>query len=407
MADHRPGWWQRVSPYLDEVLELEEGARAGWLDSLRAQNPDLTTELRTLLCEHRTLALEAFLEKGAPLPQQRVIQGADGPYTLVMPIGHGGMGSVWLAERSDGRFKHRVAIKFLNIALPGRGGEEEFQREGSILGRLAHPHIAELMESGVSSEGRPYLVLEHVEGEHIDRYCNIHALDIESRIHLFLDVLAGVAHAHANRIVHRDIKPSNVLVRTDGQVKLLDFGISTLLEDENSGDAPMPPSENRAALTPEFAAPEQLKGEPITFATDVYALGVLLYVLLAGQHPAGPGPHAPADLIKATVDSEALRLSTVAVRNRSLRGDLEDIVAKALRKNPQERYASVTALGNDLRRYLKNAPVDARRGTLVYRTVRFVRRNRASVALGMLAFGATVAGVLRTMSRVHTARAQS
>jgi serine/threonine-protein kinase len=408
MPNSRAEWWQRISSYLDEALELEDGARARWLNSLRKKNPALTAELQTLLCEHRTLAQEGFLEQTPlPLPNESAATGAAGPYALVKPIGQGGMGSVWVAERSEGRFKHRVAIKFLNVALPGRGGEQEFQREGSILSRLTHPHIAKLMDSGISPDGRPYLVLEHVAGEHIDRYCDAHALDVESRVRLFLDVLAGVAHAHANRIVHRDIKPSNVLVRTDGQVKLLDFGISTLLEDEESSEDAPAAFERGAALTPQFAAPEQLAGGSITFATDIYALGVLLYILLAGHHPAGPGPHSPADLIKATVEFEPPLLSAVVAKNSMLRGDLENIVAKALKKNPQERYISVTALADDLSRFLKREPVSTRFGALVYRTTGFVYRNRGSVALAMLAFGATIAGVVRTINQAHTARAQS
>ena len=294
-----------------------------------------------------------------------------GPYTLISQIGQGGMGSVWLAERSDGRFERRVAVKFLNIALMGKSGEERFKREGSILGRLAHPHIAELVDAGVSAAGQPYLVLEYVEGDHIDRYCDQQRLDVEARIRLFLDVLDAVAHAHANLIVHRDLKPSNVLVRNDGQVKLLDFGIAKLLEGEGQeGGATVLTVEGGRAMTPEYAAPEQVTGAPVTTATDVYALGVLLYVVLTGQHPAGSGLRSPADLVKAIVDTEPTRPSEVvsatnanaketttnAARrtttpdklSRLLRGDLDTIVAKALKKNPQERYASVTALADDL-----------------------------------------------------------
>ena len=197
------------------------------------------------------------------------------------------MGTVWLAERNDGRFERRVAVKVLNIALMGKGGEERFKREGRILGRLTHPHIAELIDAGVSPAGQPFLVLEYVEGDHIDRYCDQHRLDVRARVRLFLDALHAVAQAHANLIVHRDLKPSNILVRTDGQAKLLDFGIAKLLEgDGQTGESPLT-LEGGRAMTPEYAAPEQLKGEAVTTATDVYASGVLLYVLLTGQHPAG------------------------------------------------------------------------------------------------------------------------
>ena len=179
------------------------------------------------------------MEKGAfGLPSSASLAGQIlGPYTLISPIGQGGMGSVWLAERNDGRFERRVAVKFIHIALMGEGGEARFKREGSILGRLAHPHIAELVDAGVSAAGQPYLVLEYVEGEAYDRYCDHHDLDVAARIRLFLDVVTAVAHAHANLIVHRDLKPSNVLVRNDGQVKLLDFGIAKLLEREAQNGA--------------------------------------------------------------------------------------------------------------------------------------------------------------------------
>src|SRR6202041_714368 len=296
-----------------------------------------------------------------------------------------------------------------------RGGEERFKREGTILGRLAHEHIADLVDAGVSLSGQPYLILEYVEGDHIDRYCDDRMLNVEARVRLFLDVLVAVAHAHANLIVHRDIKPSNVLVSKDGQVKLLDFGIAKLLEAEGQeGLATLLTLEGGRAMTPEYAAPEQVTGAPVTTATDVYALGVLLYVLLTGQHPAGSGPHSPADLVKAIVDTEPTRPSGIVIPARTnaketttnaarrattpeklsrlMRGDLDTIVAKALKKNPQERYVSVTALADDLRRYLRHEPINARPDAITYRAAKFVRRNRTAVALTALALAATVAG---------------
>src|ERR1700733_2371797 len=234
-----PERWQIISPYLDQALAMTDDAQATWLSSLRQQHPELAAELATLLDEHRMLMQEGFLEKGPPgwssapgLAGQSI-----GPYTLISQIGQGGMGSVWLAHRSDGRFERRVAVKFVNLALAGKGGEERFKREGSILGRLAHEHIAELVDAGVAPSGQPYLVLDYVEGEHIDRYCDEKELDIEARIRLFLEVLVAVAHAHANLVVHRDLKPPNVLVNKDGQVKLLDFGIAKLLEREGPDGA--------------------------------------------------------------------------------------------------------------------------------------------------------------------------
>ena len=431
MSTLSPDQWQALSPYLDQALALTDDERAAWLASLGEQNPALAAQLRALLDEHRVLAQEGFLEKGlAALPSTPGLAGqAIGAYTLISQIGQGGMGSVWLAERSDGRFQRQVAVKFLSIALVGRGGEDRFKREGSILGRLAHAHIAELVDAGVSSAGQPYLVLEYVEGDHIDRYCDERMLNVEARLRLFLDVLIAVAHAHANLIVHRDLKPSNVLVSKDGQVKLLDFGIAKLLEGEGqAGEATLLTIEGGRAMTPEYAAPEQLRAEAITTATDVYALGVLLYVLLTGRHPAGTGPHTPADLVKAIVDTEPTRPSdtvaptraqaeittTNATRrattpeklSRLLRGDLDTIVEKALKKDPQERYASVSALADDLNRYLRNEPISARPDTISYRVGKFVRRNRLAVVLTAIALMAIVAGTAGTLIQARTAREQ-
>jgi serine/threonine-protein kinase len=409
---------------------MTEEERPIWLSSLRAQNPTLVDQLEMLLGEHRALAEKGFLERGSVRLEGAGLAGQTlGVYTLGSQIGQGGMSSVWLGKRNDGRFERTVAVKFLNIALMGRAGEERFKREGIILGRLAHPHIAELIDAGVSHAGQPYLVLEHVEGDHIDLYCDQHRLDVEARIQLFLDVLRAVAQAHVNLIVHRDLKPSNVLVRDDGQVKLLDFGIAKLLENEgHAGEPTWLTVEGVRAMTPDYAAPEQLKGEAVTTATDVYALGVLLYVLLTGQHPVGAGRHAPADLVKAIVETEPTRPSESVVptptnaevcstnaTNRAttpnrlswlLNGDLDTIVAKALKKEPTERYPSVTALADDLCRYLRNEPIGARPDTIRYRASKFVRRNRTAVVLATLAIVATVAGVVGTLIQTRTARLQ-
>jgi serine/threonine-protein kinase len=426
-----PEQWQALSPYLDQALAMTDEERPAWLAELADRDPALATQLRALLKEHRILAQEGFLENSpaAPAKATGLAGQTVGPYTLISQIGQGGMGSVWLAERNDGRFERKVAVKFIHIAQMGHGGEARFKREGSILGRLAHPHIAELIDAGVSTGGQPYLVLELVEGEHIDRYCDVQRLDIEARIRLFLDVLGAVAQAHASLIVHRDLKPSNVLVSKDGQVKLLDFGIAKLLEGEGEDGAPTVLTvEGGRAMTPEYAAPEQVTGGLITTATDVYALGVLLYVLLTGQHPAGSGLRSPAGLVKAIVDNEPTRPSDVVTTARAagteattnaasrtttpeklsrlLRGDLDTIVAKALKKNPPERYASVTALADDLSRYLKHEPISARPDTLGYRAAKFVRRNRTAVVLTSLALVAVMAGVTGTLVQARRARAQ-
>ena len=395
-----PDRWQAISPHLDRLLSLPEDQRASWLESFRLENPKMADLLAQLLVEHRAASQERFLERlpTQPIADPSLAGTAIGAYTLISPIGQGGMGSVWLAERSDGRFERRVAIKFLNFSVAAQGGVERFQREGRILGRLSHPHIAELIDAGITAKGEPYLVLEHVEGEHIDEYCDSLKVDLEARIRLFLDVLSAIAQAHASLIVHRDIKPSNVLVRKDGQVKLLDFGIAKLLATGDTGAPTLLTVEGGGALTPQFASPEQVTGGPITTATDVYALGVLLYLLLTGQHPAGPDSHSPADLVKAIVEVEPPRPSDILISpnaaitsqkrgttpdklRRQLRGDLDTVVGKALKKNPQERYGSVTAMAEDLQRSLKNEPITARPDSIIYRAAKFVRRNRTAVAV--------------------------
>jgi len=423
MARLDPDRWRTISADLDRALDMDDAMRAAWLAGLRDRDPELASELQLLLDEHRAVVLERFLEAPPATPAGPPVAAgqAIGPYRLIEPIGEGGMGSVWLAERQDGRFDRRVAVKFLSVALAGRG-EQRFRREGAILARLSHPHIAQLIDAGVSETHQPYLILEHVDGEHIDAYCDRRRLDIAARIALFLDVLAAVDHAHAMLIVHRDLKPSNVLVTGDGGVKLLDFGVAKLLEDEGRAGA-MLTVEGGAALTPEYAAPEQLTAGPITTATDVYSLGVLLYVLLSGRHPSGAPRRSPAEMVKAVVDSDSRRLSDVVGADgeesaahadrrgtapdklrRLARGDLDTILARALKKEPAQRYSSVTALAGDLRRYLRHEPIAARPDTLAYRAGKFVRRNRAPVALGVLALVASIGGVIGTLLQARTAR---
>jgi len=424
MSTLNPEQWRILNPYIDEALELSPEQRATWLMALRERDPHLADLVEQFLQDQHRVRQEGFLENSLLRPSDDLAGQSIGAYTLMSQIGQGGMGDVWLARRSDGRFERHAAIKFVSIALSGRSGEERFKREGSVLGRLTHPHIAELLDAGVSPRGRPYLILEYVDGKPLDQYCDERKLGIEARIRLFLDVLAAVAHAHANLIVHRDIKPSNVLVSKDGEVKLLDFGIAKLLESEGeSAAATLLTREGGAALTPQFAAPEQLCGNPVTTATDVYALGVLLYLLLVGQHPTGPGPHSTAELVKAIVETEPLQASNAIASSKSrdtaeqrgttaenlrrvLRGDLDTIVGKALKKSPQERYGSVTGFADDLRRYLNHEPISARPDTLAYRTAKFVRRNRTGVALAGLAVAAVIAGVTGTLIQARTARRQ-
>jgi eukaryotic-like serine/threonine-protein kinase len=309
-----------------------------------------------------------------------------GAYIIEAEIGRGGMGSVWRARRIDDRYEGTVAIKFLHASWIGRQGERHFQSEGRLLGRLDHANIARLIDAGVLDATHPYLVLEYVEGAAIDTYCDAQNLNVAARVGLFLDVLSAVAHAHSHLIIHRDIKPANILVTHNGTVKLLDFGIAKLLDDA-TGSASLTKS-SAAALTPQYAAPEQLLGKSVTTATDVYSLGLVLYVLLTGRHPILSESLSSAQLIHAVVTDEPPRASTVAgpatTRRRSLEGDLDNILGKALKKAPAERYASVGAFADDLKRHLTHEPVKAHADTVTYRLTKFVRRHRGGVVSGLL-----------------------
>ncbi len=404
-----PKRWKRLSPLLDELLELGADARAVRLEQIGGEEPQVAEELATILAKSGDIEREAFLE-GSALPGDEILAGRTiGKYTLDRPIGQGGMSTVWLAHRSDGRYEGQVAVKMLNLALLVRAGAQRFEREGNVLARLAHPNIAHLIDAGIAAGSQPYLVLEYIEGEPIDEWCDRRGLDVRAKVRLFLDVLDAVAHAHTNLVLHRDLKPSNILVTSDGQVKLLDFGIATLLD---ATDAPAPPTAltqlSGRAFTPAYAAPEQVQGDSVTTATDVYALGVLLYQLLSGQHPTSGDTLSAVEVLRAIVDTEPVRLSDAAARTptkqgaaastplklvRTLRGDLDNIVGKALKKQPTERYATSAAFADDLRRYLNDEPVTAHADSFRYRARKFIRRWRVEVALSTAVAVAVVAGL--------------
>ena len=412
--------WPRLSPLLDEILDLEGTARAQRLDALRAEDAALADDLDALLAELGSADRDTFLERPALLLREASMAGQIvGAYTVERELGQGGMGSVWLARRTDGRFEGFVAIKFLNAGLVTRGGPERFAREGSILARLAHPNIARLLDAGVAAGGaQPYLVLEYIDGLTIDRYCDQNALGLTARVRLFLDVLAAVAHAHTRLILHRDLKPTNILVTAGGEVKLLDFGIAKLLDDAGVPAAATELTQAVGrAFTLQYAAPEQLQGADVTTATDVYALGVLLYVLLGGTHPT-PGI-TTLDQMRAVIEVEPKRLSDAVLRNaavgspadklrlaRALRGDLDNIVARALKKAPTERYANAAQLADDLRRYLNDEPVAARPDAVPYVLAKFVRRHRIGVAAGAVVASALAVGIGVALVEANEAKHQ-
>ena len=442
--------WLRLSPLVDQLLDLPPAERPARLAQLQQAHPDLADELARLLADGSLAQSGGFLT-GAVRPPAHT-EGGDGgvhdaepglagqrlgAYVLEAPLGQGGGGSVWRARREDGRFDGAVAIKLLHLSLVGRAGAERFRREGQILARLTHPHIARLLDAGLTPGGQPYLVLELVPGQRIDRHCDQRRLGLAARLALFGDVLDAVAHAHTHGVIHRDLKPGNILVTDDGQAKLLDFGIAKLLADEaDTADATALTREGGRALTPDYAAPEQLQGEGVTTATDVYALGVLLYQLLTGRHPTAPPGAGAAEVMRATLaveplrpsrcmllpvpnaptppppgaaadgDAAALRDSTPQRLARALQGDLDTIVLRALQKRPSERYATVAALAEDLRRHQAHEPVLAQPDALAYRARKFVRRHRGAVAAGALVGLAIMAGVAGTVWQARQAQQQ-
>jgi len=403
--------WRVFSDYLDRALELPEPERGPWLAELASTHPEVAAEIEQALAARHRKEFGEFLSDspfpGAPAAGATFIGRRIGPYLIESEIGHGGMGSVWRARRVDERFEGTVAIKFVHAYWLGRDGEQRFRSEGRMLGRLDHPNIARLIDAGVIDDSQPYLVLEYVEGEPIDSYCDRLELGVEARVALFQGVLAAVGHAHSHLIIHRDLKPANVFVTREGTVKLLDFGIAKLLTQD--GDTALTQT-NTQALTPQYAAPEQLLGQPVTTATDVYALGLVLYVLLTGAHPLGNSARSTPELIHAVVKEEALRPSLAAnapiSRRRALEGDLDTILGKALKKDPAERYASVAAFAEDLRRYLSHEPISARPDTVPYRVAKFVRRNRGSVVSGLLVAVGLIVTSAFALSQMQAARAQ-
>jgi len=405
--------WKLIDDLLQSALELFPERRDDFLRHACADDPSMADEIKSLLSSHRRagdflqtpamhIAAEAIASETERLSFSSLVGQIVSHYRILKPIGSGGMGSVWLAERCDGRFERKAAIKFIHLAAFDQAAAERFKREGAILGKVAHPHIAELIDAGLTEKGEPFLVLEYVDGMPIDAYCDQQKLGIDARIQLFLDVLSAVGHAHSNLIVHRDLKPSNILVSNDAQVKLLDFGIAKLLENETT--PAQTTLEGGQVLTPRYAAPEQVTDGVITTATDIYALGVLLYLLLTGQHPAGAEPQLPAQLIKAIVEHEPQRASCAiapadaeAAANRAttpdklrrqLRSDLDTILGKALKKDSADRYPTASAFADDLRRYLRHEPISARPDTVSYRARKFLRRNRLAVSAVALALAA-------------------
>lgn len=407
--------WRAAFPLFDRLVELPSVERARELDELARHEPSLHARVVTLLGAAAAADAAGLLDD-TTRPRQPASEELRpglqwGAYRLERCIGAGGMGEVWLARRTDGLYEGQVAIKTLHDGLARPTLKDRFARETRLLARLSHPCIARLLDAGVAEDGRVYMVLEYIDGERIDRWADRQHLDLRARLRLVLDVCAAVEHAHRHLIVHRDIKPSNILVGADGQARLLDFGIAKLLEDDRDGDTELTRLGGRP-LTPEYAAPEQLLGEPVTTATDVYSLGVLLYELVVGQRPYATQGQTPAQAGLAAVTAEPTAPSQAVLRGthvdgtvlgcrrlanrrqffRLLRGDLDNLIGKALKKHPRERYDSVQALAQDLRAFLADQPVAARADRLSYRAAKFVRRNRLATAFATMLAASLVIG---------------
>ncbi len=411
--------WAQLWQLFDELVDLAAEERVRHLAAIAARDAELGRDLERLLVEIGDLGvLDRSLDDvfsallgGLHEPERdKALEQRVGPYRLVEELGRGGMGVVYIAERADGQFEQRVALKLVKRGLDTDEVLERFRRERQILARLEHRSIARLYDGGATEDGRPYFAMELVKGEPITAYCDTHALPIEERLRLLRRVCEAVDHAHRNQVVHRDLKPSNILVTERGDLKLLDFGVAKFLGKGTEGQgAPTLTRIGSRAMTPEYAAPEQVLGRLVSPATDVYALGVTLYELLTGQRPYRLAERSETEVERTILEVEPPRPSTVveqppgveglpaeslakargttpAALRRRLAGDLDAIVLTALRKEPEQRYGSARALADDLERYLAGQPVTAHSEAPFYRAAKFVRRRRSAVAtVGLMA----------------------
>jgi serine/threonine protein kinase/tetratricopeptide (TPR) repeat protein len=438
-----PKRWNEVKNKLQEALELDPARRPAYLAEMGAVDPDLQRELESLIAFHEltgTDFLNAPVAQAAsslasqaepdPLLGRRV-----GSYQIMGQIGAGGMGEVYRAFRADDEYKKQVAIKLVRAGQNSDFVVNRFKNERQILASLDHPNIARLLDGGTTEEGVPYFVMELIEGHPINEYSDTHKLPTTERLKLFVQVCSAVQYAHQHLFIHRDIKPSNLLVTSDGVPKLLDFGIAKILEGSPVEAQFEPTLTVFRVLTPGYASPEQIKGEPITTATDVYSLGVVLYELLSGHSPYRVATRTPHELSRAVCEFEiespsvvvgqtenggigdgahhisparvsALRDSSPLKLSRRLRGDLDNIVLMALRKEPQRRYASVEKFAEDIQRHLENLPVIARKDTAGYRTSKFLIRHKAGAVAALVVIFTLLLGMAVTLREARIARAQ-
>ncbi|MBI3209466.1 MAG: serine/threonine protein kinase [Candidatus Solibacter usitatus] len=396
----KPERWQQVKNVLAGALELPAAERSVFLEQACGEDTELLAEVNSLLAEDlpadfieqppRALVDEALDD--VELTGQRI-----GPYRVLRELGRGGMGAVYLAERADEEYRQQVAIKLVQRGLGRSTMLARFRQERQILATLEHPNIARLLDGGTTAGGLPYLVMEYIDGEPIDVYCRHRALNVEARLKLFQQACAAVHFAHQRLVIHRDLKPGNILVTGGGVVKLLDFGIAKLLSGDAAADETVT---GLRLMTPAYASPEQVKAEPVTTASDVYSLGVVLYELLTGRHPYRPKTENPLDMVAAVVTETPERPSVAAEEvkeRRRLAGDVDNIVLMALRKEPRRRYQSAADLYEDIERHVGQLPVRACADTFSYRAGKFLRRNRIAVTAALLVATSVVAGVVSTV----------
>jgi serine/threonine-protein kinase len=420
--------WGRIKELFEAAVDLDPNERRTLLDKECGGDEALREEIESLLKSDEQT--DGFIEQPAfTIPHDLFPDNVEEPfagrqfgaYQIIREIGRGGLGAVYLAARADDEYRKQVAIKLVRRGLDTEDILRRFRNERQILAQLDHPNIARLIDGGTTDDGLPYFVMEYVNGQPIDAYCDANALPTTERLKLFRKVCAAVTYAHQNLVIHRDLKPSNILVTEDGEPKLLDFGIAKLLSTGDELFTQTIPA--LRVMTPEYASPEQVKGEKIMTTSDVYSLGVLLYELLTGQRPYRLKARTPEEIAHAITEQEPERPSTAVkgrdsrienresadsqftnYNSRSLRGDLDNIVLMAMRKEPARRYTSVGQFSEDIRRHLEGLPVRARKDTVAYRTSKFVNRHRIGVTAAGLVLLSLVGGFVATLVQVRTAR---
>ncbi len=414
MAPPRAEAWERIQELFAAAVDLPPLERAAFLERECYGDDTVRREVQSLIDSDEQA--ETFIENPAGAIPSDLLDAPEaetslagrhfGPYEIVRELGRGGLGAVYLAIRSDGEYRKEVAVKLIRRGLDTDDILRRFRNERQILAQLDHPNIARLIDGGTTDDGLPFFVMEYVKGEPISAYCDTHRLDTNRRLELFRKVCGAVTYAHQNLVIHLDLNPSNILVTAEGETKLLDFGIAKLLtaDDELMFTQTAP---GLRAMTPEYASPEQIRGERITTASDVYSLGVLLYELLTGTKPYRLKTRTTEDVSRAITDQEPQRPSAAVAASRSaLSGDLDNIVLMALRKEPSRRYATVGEFSEDIRRYLEGRAVVAHKDTLSYRAGKFVRRNKVGVAAAAIVLLSLVGGIIATAWQAQNARRQ-